>query len=345
MNNNSSNSSLQYASRVVTISLAGVSTIACIIALVALLYFKLWRKFIYRLMLYMFVSLIILSSSLIILVSSMHKDTNYYPTDVYILYNETAIIICISNTIVDGSIVSAAMFVMCTNISVYLMALHNYQFSYKTDLWLVIPSILPISAIASELLLIFFNEYYDKYTIIILSILASIIFSVNIIFTLLTLVPMCARACGFNLCTKTTASKESHRKALKEVLPLYILIIPSLFSNFLTILFNSTYLNYIFIDFVYRNLNCCVPGILCGFSFGLHIFFIRKNLNTLRGKRRPLGAMCSGINKRRTYHTTAYTSEGISETCNTEHLYVSESESDTQFLNQKNNLAQHLQCT
>ena len=314
-------------------SLAGVSTIACIIALVALLYFKLWRKFIYRLMLYMFVSILILSLSIIMFMSSLmianKQITNYYK-ETY--ESETAII---SNSLVNGSILSAAIFVMCTNISVYLMALHNYQFSYKTDLWLLIPSILPLLVTTGEILLGFKHKLI--YSVVIVSI--CIIFFVNIIFTSLTLVPMIARACGFNLCINTAATKESHRKALKEVLPLYILIIPSFFASSLAILFNSIYLDYIFIDFVYRNLNCCVPGLVSSLSFGLHLLFIRKKLKSLRGKKRPLGASYSGMNRRRTYHTTAYTSEGISETCNTEHLYISESESDTQFLNQKNNLA------
>ena len=41
--------------------LAGVSTIACIIALGVLLYYKMWRTFIYRLVLYLFISLIVSS--------------------------------------------------------------------------------------------------------------------------------------------------------------------------------------------------------------------------------------------------------------------------------------------
>ena len=53
---NTNNSSLLQAD-IVTVSLAGVSTIACIIALGALLYYKLWRKFIYRLVLYKLLSL------------------------------------------------------------------------------------------------------------------------------------------------------------------------------------------------------------------------------------------------------------------------------------------------
>ena len=49
------------------ISLAGVSTIACIIAVEVLLYYKMWRTFIYRLVLYMFMFLIVFNSTTIIL--------------------------------------------------------------------------------------------------------------------------------------------------------------------------------------------------------------------------------------------------------------------------------------
>ena len=321
--NNNSNSSLQLASNIVTISLAGVSAIACIIALGALLYYKLWHKFVYRLMLYTFVPLIVLSSS-IIMQASFLLITNT---------NGTAIVI--SGAIVNGSALSAVIFVICTNISVYLMALHNYQFTYKADLWLLIPSmLLTLSVTTVEL---FFLDEIEKHFLVIAVILCGILFFVNIIITLLTLVPMCGRACGYNICMKATiATKESHRKALKEVLPLYILILPSFFLSFLTILNLSVSLDYLFIFFVYRNLTCSTPGLVSALSFALHLCFIRKKLKNLRGKKRPV---CYEMdNSHRTRHTTAYTSEGISETCNTEYQYVSENELDTQFLNQKNNL-------
>ena len=45
----------------VGLSVAGVSIIACIIAVGVLLYYKMWRTFIYRLVLYLFISLIVSS--------------------------------------------------------------------------------------------------------------------------------------------------------------------------------------------------------------------------------------------------------------------------------------------
>ena len=61
----SNNSSTLIVADAVSIPLAGVSTIACIIALGVLLYYKMWRTLIYRLVLYMFIALIISSLSTI----------------------------------------------------------------------------------------------------------------------------------------------------------------------------------------------------------------------------------------------------------------------------------------
>ena len=57
----SSNSSSEHVADIASIPLAGMSTIACIIALGVLLYYKMWRTFIYRLVLYLFISLIVSS--------------------------------------------------------------------------------------------------------------------------------------------------------------------------------------------------------------------------------------------------------------------------------------------
>ena len=62
MSNNSSSDSVIVADAV-SIPLTGVSTIACIIALGVLLYYKMWHSFIYRLVLYKFISLIVFSLS------------------------------------------------------------------------------------------------------------------------------------------------------------------------------------------------------------------------------------------------------------------------------------------
>ena len=78
------------------------------------------------------------------------------------------------------------------------------------------------------------------------------------------------------------------------------------------------------------------PGLVTAVSFAIHLCLIRNNLKKLRRKKKTLGTNNYGsINQRRTHRTTAYTSYGISETCNTEYLPVSENEEDTRFLFRK----------
>ena len=64
-----------------------------------------------------------------------------------------------------------------------------------------------------------------------------------------------------------------------------------------------------------------------------------QNLKKFRGKKKALHTTGYGSVQRRTYHVESFTSEGISETCNTEHV-VSEDEEDTRYLHRKN----YIQC-
>ena len=178
------------------------------------------------------------------------------------------------------------MLVACITICIYLMALHNYQFTYKSDICLLVPSILyPLIVAVPTIVKIatFYDEYYRRLCIFVGF---GMPFLTNIVFTALTLVPLCCRACGYNLCMKTAATVESHRKAQK---------------------------------------------------------FIRNNLSKLRDKKKARHDNINDYgttNQHRTHRTTAYTTEGISETCNTEYVVVSENEEDTRFLQQKNNRRQ-----
>ena len=64
----------------------------------------------------------------------------------------------------------------------------------------------------------------------------------------------------------------------------------------------------------------------------LHIVGKTK-LNKLRGKKRPQPTTYRTIaNQPHTHRTTVFTSEGISETCNTDYPHVSEDEVDRQLL-------------
>ena len=310
------------------ISLAGVSTIVCLIAVEVLLYYKMWRTFIYRLVLYMFMSLIVYNSSTVIFYSIelLFEST----TTNSIGFNVTMIIFlngCPSN-----------FFMLMTSITVciYLMALHNYQFTYKSDLCLLISSVVYLTIVGTFTIIYYGNFNNGRDTIIAYDILLYFTFPINIVFTALTLVPLCCRACGYNLCMKTAATIESHRKALREILPFFILTLPSFFVTMLQKVPSLNHDGRIVTGVILLTL-----GLFSSLLFAVHLFFIRKNLGRLRGNKRALKTTNYGsVNQRHTHRTAVFTSEGISETCNTEHLPVSEDEEDSRFLLQKKNLMQ-----
>ena len=179
---------------------------------------------------------------------------------------------------------------------------------------------------------------FDRRGVTILSIFG-LPFLVNIVFIALTLVPLCCRACGYNLCMKTAATIESHRKALREVLPFFILIVPSFMVIVVWIVWFSITSGFIGgvhdydADFNGILSVLVASGLLNAVCFALHLFFIRKNLKKLQGKKRPSRTV--NYNQHRTHRTTVYTSEGIFETCNTVSPFVSESGEDTRYLLRK----------
>ena len=87
-----------------------------------------------------------------------------------------------------------------------ILALCNHQFIYRADIVMLIFSFV----------LIVVSGFFSIF-----------MFLINVFLTILTLVPLCSRACGYNMCVKTIRTRESHRKALKEILPLFILPLPS----------------------------------------------------------------------------------------------------------------------
>ena len=308
----------------VSIPLAGVSTIACIIASGVLLYYKMWRTFIYRLVFYSLLSLIVFSLTNILFVSG------------YVITEATTIDVNCSNVcsivldnISNGSTAIASILVTCVTVCIYLMALHNYQFTYKSDLCLLVPSTfyLVIAVIASTLWdLPQFDD--DNYITVIAGVIFGLPIIMNIVFTALTLVPLCCRACGYNLCMKTAATIESHRKALREILPLFILIVPSFLTAVLLVVVlsfgDNSYLELI-VQVLFSTL-----GLVYTLSFAFHLFLIRKKLKKLQGKKKS-----SSTNQRHSQLKAMFTSYGISESCNTEYLPVSENEEDKRILLRK----------
>ena len=320
----------------VFIPLTGVSTIACIIALVVLLFYRMWQRFIYRLVLYMFVSLACLSLSNI---STLSYDLIVAELRVDLTTNKTGIADGIIIIFVDSSLAITFMMVSCITICIYLMALRSYQFNNRSDIYLLVPSILYLLIVTVPTIVRIVTPYGEYYRRLCIFVGFSMPLFTNIVFTALTLVPLCCRACGYNLCMKTAATIESHRKALKEVLPLFILVVPSSVLIVLILSILRSKQDADFQNFIYNDIFMCIPGLSSALSFALHLFFIRNNLSKLRGKRKAQDNKndYGSINHHRTHRTTAYTTEGISETCNTEYVVVTESEEDTRLLQQKNN--------
>ena len=203
----------------VAIPLASLSTIACIISLVVLIYFKLYRSFIYRLVFYSFTSLIIFSLSTIAF-NILRIDFNLELAAKFISFSLLAI----------SSLLTTAL-----TLSICVLVLCNHQFTYRADIVVVVFTIILVIPVVLS------------YT--------ALSFLVYIFLTLLALVPLCGRACGYNMCVKTIRTKKSHRKALKEILPLLILPLSIYFTSFLVI-FNHRWTHYFVIFWCTRTNNC-----------------------------------------------------------------------------------------
>ena len=339
----SNESSMGSSELAVSIPLSAVSIIAYVLALGVLLYYKMWRSFIYRLVLYMSVSLIFFSLSVIIHSSviallKVAREVNTTTSAYNITHGNDTAAITFLFMLVTSSLATAHMLVTCITVCIYLMALHNYQFTYKSDLCLLVPSILFLMVVIILSVIWDVFDDFDRIYVTILSVFC-LPFLVNVVFIALTLVPLCCRACGYNLCMKTAATIESHRKALREILPFFILIVPSFLVIMVWIVWFSV--KAVFIGGVHNYeadfndiLSALVAlGLLNVVCFALHLFFIRKNLKKLRGKKKP--SRSAIYNHHRTRRTTVYTSKGISETCNTVSPFVSESGEDTRYLLRK----------
>ena len=336
--NSSSSIDTEIKADYVALSLAGVSIIACIIAVGVLLYYKMWRTFIYRLVLYLFISLIVSSFTAVgislfdyLLISNRNmtlKEVNMASenqTDLFVV----KVILLVS---VLGSLAIAFLFVTCINASITLMALRNYQFTYISDLCLLALSILiGIISIITTVVRYTRADFDAQTTIIILASISIAAFLFNLIFATLTLVTLCCRACGYNLCMKTAATIESHRKALREILPFYILLVP--YPLFILLYLGSLIYKSGHVYSVYSVITFSLPGLVCAVSFALHLCFIRKKLKNLR--RRNTRRQSSKYGSVTHNHSTEFTQEGISEFWNTEHIVVRESEYDDQFLIQR----------
>ena len=197
---------IYYHDYVISPPAAGLSIIACIIALVLLIYFKLYRSFIYRLVLYSF---------LILIVFTLSNSTGLITED-YVARE-------ISHFLFFVSLITTFLLATIITLCICILALCNHQFTYRADIVLLISLILGILAIIGIVLAALYP--------IVLPLFVPIL--VNASMTVLTLMQLCCGACGYNLCLK---NGKSTRKALMEILPLLVV---QMISYFVTVLIIS----------------------------------------------------------------------------------------------------------
>ena len=115
----------------ISTSLAGVSTITCLVAIGALLFFKAYRNFIYRLMLYILATLTITSLCTMIkyLMSIIKVDLR--DNNITIQDNGTGFSTAhfIASYAVQSGVLTALLLITCVSLCIYLMALHHRQFT------------------------------------------------------------------------------------------------------------------------------------------------------------------------------------------------------------------------
>ena len=129
-NSSNSSSSLSQVDYDVSISLASLSIIACIISLVVLIYFKLYHSFIYRLMFYSFISLIILSLSTITTAIFYCELTMYYNDGVPTMVTpHNYIVEAISQEFLIVSLLVTFVFATIISLCICVLVLCNHHFT------------------------------------------------------------------------------------------------------------------------------------------------------------------------------------------------------------------------
>ena len=314
------------------VSLATISLIACILALGAQLFFKMYRNFFYRLLLYTFAILIFLSfiwiiQSILSLVEDAENRTqNNCSTEQNISFK-------VINYTTYSSLCTIYLLLTSLNFCLYLLSIHHYLFSswvadlifLFTCLLLPQPFTLPITIVCG--ITSSWKPLQDCQcaTFVLLVVAATIVLLVNIIFTTLALLPVCCRACGYNRCVRSVATRESHQRALKEILPSVCI-----FLLYTCIAIISLVLAAVDCELVSLNAFSRLTGLFLALSFATHLCILGKaKLKKLRGRSLATHQQYgSTVVQQYTHRTTVFTSEGISETCNTDYPHVSEDEVD-----------------
>ena len=315
-------------------SLSPISLIACIIALGAQLFFKMYHNFLYRLLLYTFATLIFLSfiwsiqSILLLAEDAENRTQNNCSTEQNVSFK-------VINYTTYSSLCTIYLLLTSLNVCLYLLSIHHYLFSsWVADLIFLLmclllpqPFTLPITiacGITSS-----WKPLQDcpcaTATFVPLVVAATIVLLVNIIFTTLALLPVCCRACGYNRCVMSVATRESLKRALKEILP----------PVFIFLLYTCIAIISLVIPGKWESIIAShLTGLFLALSFATHLCILGKaKLKKLRGRSLATHQQYgSTVVQQHTHRTTVFTSEGISETCNTDFPHVSEDAVDRELL-------------
>ena len=120
----SNESSMGSSELAVSIPLSAVSIIGYVLALGVLLYYKMWRSFIYRLVLYLFISLIFFSVSMII-----HSSVIILPKEAREITNAThgndTAVHAFLDMLMTSSLAIAHMLVTCIIVCICYDPIHN----------------------------------------------------------------------------------------------------------------------------------------------------------------------------------------------------------------------------
>ena len=194
-----------------------------------------YRNFFYRLLLYTFAIQIFLSfiwiiQSIIIKLCEEHlknRTQNNCST-------EESISSKIINYAIYSSLCTIYLLLTSLNFCLYRLSIHHRHFSsWVADLifllmCLLLPQPLTLTlTIACGGITWLWKSPDSPCTIaafVLLVVAATIVLLVNIILTTLALLPVCCRTCGYNRCVRSVATRESHQRALKEILPLFIFL-------------------------------------------------------------------------------------------------------------------------
>ena len=318
---------------------ACVSIMACLLTIVVLMIFKMYRQFTYRLYLYTLIMLTLYSITEIFHLTLLYKDNNH-------------------ELLFLGYVYSCFFYISLSLMSSYIFYLHKLAMYYQPhnkfvyDLNYCMASlILPtLSSVSLKLVCGNGDDDFDSSNtspviscthtnnFIPLMAIFMMVFIFNGLFITCVIASLCLKACG---CIATTLTKDRYQQALKETMPLLILPVATqmyayyaCFAHYMVPIFKPEIYG-LPIQLVSAMLGGSI-GLVASLSFSLHLYILgKRKLRKLRGHTRKPPAAAAGystMNQQHTHMTTEFTAPGISETCNTTFPHVSEDDVDREFL-------------